>query len=230
MEINKEKIDISGQTLSPEKQIRIKPVSDIDVGKANFIFDKFQRIKAEFDAAKEVYKYYDEIFNCKEEDFKFDYLDIPSEQLSDFAEKFDEERWGKLTIEEKKFIVECTVYSVCKSLGIEYTPIVVYYNAFQSDCGGYNFKENIMSFNESNLDNPKLIFNVISHESWHAYQKMHAFNPETQKDVLYLLNFKYYVSPQKIDDKWVNFDSYEKQLLEAEARAFAKEMMGKVGM
>lgn len=230
MEINKEKFDVSGQTLSSENQIKINPVTDIDAEKANFIFDKFQKIKTEFVAAKEVYIHYDEIFNCKETDFKFDYINISSEKLNDFFNNFSSEQWENLSIEEKKQVIESTVCSVCQTLGIKDIPKVVYYNASPNDCGGYNFRENIMSFNEANFDKPRLTLDVISHESWHAYQKVHAFDPKTQKDFLYLLNFKYYISPEKVNGKWVNFDSYENQLLEAEARAFSKEIFRRVGL
>ena len=121
MEFNKEKLDFSGQIPSPENQIKINPVTDIDVEKANFIFDKFQKIKTEFVAAKEVYAHYDEIFNCKEEDFKFEYINIPSEEMNELSKNFSDEQWEKLSLEEKKLIIEKTVCFVCQSLGIKDT-------------------------------------------------------------------------------------------------------------
>lgn len=229
MEINKEKLDFSGRTLSSENQVKINPVTDIDVEKANCIFDKFQKTRTEFAASKEVCIHYDEIFKCKESDFEFDDVNVPSEKLNEISKSLTDEQWKKLTVEEKKLVIEKAVYFVCQSLGIKDIPKVMYYNANPNDCGGYNFRENIMSFNEVNFDKPRLTLDVISHESWHAYQKVHAFDPKTQKDYLYLLNFKYYISPEKVDGKWVNFDSYEKQLLEAEARAFSKEIFRRVG-
>lgn len=40
--------------------------------------------------------------------------------------------------------------------------------------------------------------------------------------MLYAINFLNYIEPILIGDKYVDFNEYQNQLLEAEARAFAK--------
>ena len=47
--------------------------------------------------------------------------------------------------------------------------------------------------------------------------------------MLYVINFRKYVSPIEYDGKWILFDEYEGQLVEAEARAFGNVLADKVG-
>ena len=59
---------------------------------------------------------------------------------------------------------------------------------------------------------------TVAHELWHAYQYERASNPRTKMDHMYLENFNDYITPS--DD----FEGYQSQLLESEARAFAQQI------
>lgn len=75
-----------------------------------------------------------------------------------------------------------------------------------------------MELNRNILNNPK----EVAHEARHVYQYQRACIGETRDDVLYAINFLNYIEPVQVDGKYVNFNDYQNQLLEAEARAFAK--------
>lgn len=59
-------------------------------------------------------------------------------------------------------------------------------------------------------------------KSVQKYQYQRACIGETRDDVLYAINFLNYIEPEQVDGHYVNFNEYQNQLLEAEARAFAK--------
>ena len=59
---------------------------------------------------------------------------------------------------------------------------------------------------------------TVAHELWHAYQHERASHPTTRLDAMYAANNADYIKPE--DD----FEGYQSQLVEAEARAFAQQI------
>ena len=107
-------------------------------------------------------------------------------------------------------------------MGIEEKPNLVFFEDNENVCGAYNNQTNTMELNRNILNNPNEVLNTVAHEARHAYQYQRACIGETREDVLYAINFLNYIEPILIGDKYVNYNEYQNQLLEAEARAFAK--------
>jgi Zn-dependent peptidase ImmA (M78 family) len=106
-------------------------------------------------------------------------------------------------------------------LGLENPPNIEYYNEpEQGNYGGYNPATNTLSINEYMLYDSNEAADTVAHELWHAYQHERAANPQTPKDFQYQFGFDNYIRPG--DD----FDGYQSQLVEAEARAFADQFKG----
>ena len=92
----------------------------------------------------------------------------------------------------------------------------------ENRCGAFNFQTNTLELNRNILSNPQEVVDTVAHEVRHGYQYQRACIGETRVDVLYAINFLNYVNPVQIDGKYVNFNEYQNQLIEAEERAFAK--------
>lgn len=162
-----------------------------------------------------------EVFERKESDFQFDF-DIADKSIQEQLEKFDTENWNNLDESQKVEVVEEFMALLCEKLGIEEQPRLVLFEDDENLCGAYNHQTNTMELNRNILNNPKEVVNTVAHEARHAYQYQRACIGETRDDVLYAINFLNYIEPIQVDGKYVNFNEYQNQLLEAEARAFAK--------
>lgn len=162
-----------------------------------------------------------EVFERKESDFQFDF-DIADKSIQEQLEKFDSENWNNLDESQKVEVVEEFMALLCEKLGIEEQPRLVLFEDDENLCGAYNNQTNTMELNRNILNNPKEVINTVAHEARHAYQYQRACIGETREDVLYAINFLNYIEPIQVDGKYVNFNEYQNQLLEAEARAFAK--------
>ena len=162
-----------------------------------------------------------EVFERYEEDFEFDF-DVSEDSLQDILSKFDEENWNTFDESEKLEIIEEFKNLLCEKLGIEYEPTIFLFEDDKNHCGAFNHQTNTLELNRNILDNPQQVVNTVAHEVRHGYQYERACIGETRTDILYAINFLNYVKPVQIDGKYVNFNEYQNQLIEAEARAFAK--------
>ena len=108
-------------------------------------------------------------------------------------------------------------------MGVEEKPRLFLFENDENICGAYNNQTNTLELNRNILDKPKEVINTIAHETRHAYQYQRACTGETREDVLYAINFLNYVEPIQFEGNYVNFNEYQNQLIEAEARAFAKQ-------
>ena len=105
-----------------------------------------------------------------------------------------------------------------------YDIIGFYYDADKNDCGVYNHATHSTELNRSLLNDPGELIDTIAHELRHAYQHQKAMAPESELDLLYRVNFDNYISPLPLGDgKFLFFTDYQDQLVEVEARAFAKQ-------
>ena len=63
---------------------------------------------------------------------------------------------------------------------------------------------------------------TVAHEMRHAYQFQCALRGEAHMDKMYAYNFDHYIVPSLDEDGIFDFIDYQDQLIEAEARAYAK--------
>jgi len=165
---------------------------------------------------------YDEIFEGLDE-YDFDGKDYAqnSEQLNTLLEGFTEDNWNNMELEGQKEQINGLFDYVNDVLNLENPPNIEYYNEPEKgNYGGYNPATNTLSINEYMLYDSNEAADTVAHELWHAYQHERASNPQSPKDFQYQFGFENYIRPG--DD----FDGYQSQLVEAEARAFADQFKG----
>jgi hypothetical protein len=165
---------------------------------------------------------YDAVFEGLDEyDFDGKDFDRNPEQLNNILDGFSEDNWGNMELDGQKEQINGLFDYVNDVLNLEKPPNIEYYNeAEQGNYGGYNPATNTLSINEYMLYDSNEAADTVAHELWHAYQHERAENPQSTKDYLYQVGFDNYISPG--DD----FDAYQSQLVEAEARAFADQFKG----
>lgn len=162
-----------------------------------------------------------EVFERKESDFQFDF-NIAEKSIQEQLEKFDAENWNDLDESQKVEVVEEFMDLLCEELGIEERPRLVLFEDDENLCGAFNYQTNTLELNRNILNNPKEVVNTVAHEVRHGYQYERACIGETRTDILYAISFFDYIEPELVEGYYVNFNEYQNQLLEAEARAFAK--------
>ncbi len=160
------------------------------------------------------------IFDRSEDEFSFEFAvdDELKDIISDYCEN-----WGNFSDEEKKEAISVLVAKISHRLELKETPDIRYYDDDSLSYGAYNQYSNTIELNESKLDSFGDVIDTIPHELRHAYQNQCAKNPQTTTDVLYKINFDNYIVPEKNwDGSHKNYFEYYNQLVEVEARAFAK--------
>jgi len=165
---------------------------------------------------------YEAVFEGLDE-YDFDGKDYAqnSEQLNSLLEGFTEDNWNNMELEGQKEQINGLFDYVNDVLGLENPPNIEYYNEPEKgNYGGYNPATNTLSINEYMLYDSNEAADTVAHELWHAYQHERASNPSSPKDFQYQFGFDNYIRPS--DD----FDGYQSQLVEAEARAFADQFKG----
>lgn len=173
--------------------------------------------------------FYDEIYSRDEEEFSFDTFDLDNSELNISLLPFEKGKWELLDNDGKQSAIQNYGEQLAKSLELNNPPKIYFFQGLPRECGAYDRRNHVIRVNENNLDDSVLIVNTVAHETWHAYQYQCAENPKTKKDMLYVINFRKYVSPIEYDGKWILFDEYEGQLVEAEARSFGNVLADKVG-
>lgn len=171
----------------------------------------------------------DEIYSCSESDFKFDF-DTYKEEFKEVLSKFDKEHWDKLDYLDKTDVIYEFADLLYNKLEISSKPIIVFIEDDMSNCGSFNVRTKVLKINDNYFNDPKEIIDTVAHELRHAYQHERAEKGETRNDMRYQLNFENYISPVFYEGYCLNFNEYQDQLVEAEARAYAKmftEMGGK---
>lgn len=206
-----------------ENFMEIKPVFNTSTEQAKqFWNDVFDEEKTSFDACElSDDQIIAEIFDRDESEFKFD-IDASSQEIQNALQKFDIAEWEQLDDKEKAKAIEELSTVIADELNLRENPKIEYFEADENQCGFYNASNDTININKNTFDNPKEISNTVAHELWHAHQYERACIGETYTDILYRYNFENYIEPIQIDKKYVNFTEYQNQLLEAEARAFAK--------
>ncbi len=228
----------SGAEASETKVPEIKPKGDITPEQARDIYEKILSGDAgsENDVGQNADGVEDsdmdnEIYDCDIDDFDFSDLDLNEEELKNILKYFDPKVWEKLDIDDKKAVIFAFEAYLAKILDLKNPPRVVFYYGPQYECGAYDRASNTIRINMNKLDEPGEVVDTVAHEARHAYQYQCAENPQTRQDKLYAYNLAdgNYIRPVVVDGKWVGFEEYKSQLVEAEANAFGRLFKEKAG-
>ena len=161
------------------------------------------------------------IFNRSSDEFNFEA--DHNDEIKGILAFFSENNWSDISIEEKTTLVEKYKNLVAESLGLEQVPEVAWLDESERAYGYYDASSNTVCLNRAYMNDPKELVNTIPHELRHAYQHMRAEKGESILDDLYKLNFENYINPIPLaDGKYLFFTDYQDQLVEAEARAYAR--------
>ena len=221
LNINFEPLDnISVEEISISEQEIAELLNEIE----GLDIQPFEEIEAEtFEPVQEVAIDYDAVYEGLDE-YDFDGKDYNqnAEQLNILLDGFTEDSWGNMDLHGQKEQITGLFDYVNDVLGLENPPNIEYYQGEQGEYGGFNPNTNTLSINENMLYEADEAADTVAHELWHAYQHEMASNPQSSKDFLYQFGFDNYIRPS--DD----FDGYQSQLVESEARAFADQFKGAI--
>lgn len=190
------------------------------------VFNSIENRRMSETSYKEMYH---EILDRSESEFYF------SPELTKDADRltkdFQSEKWEKFSIEEKEQCIKDFANALGEKLGLQNVPDVKFYEAPLNDCGGFDDRRNVIALNINYFDSPRDIVDTVAHETRHAYQHQRAIAPKTYLDKLYAFNFSHYITPiVDSNGKCLFFQDYQDQLVEAEARAFAKCFSNREGL
>ena len=159
------------------------------------------------------------------EEYDFSETDIfkNPERLDGILTNFTDENWAKLTLEEKKAaMLELEDY-VAETLDLKNPPHIEFYNSeVEGEYGYFSEWTNTIGVNEYMLHDNMEAADTIAHELRHTYQHERAVSPQTRMDAMYSEGFKNYISPD------MDFEGYQSQLVESEARAFAQQVKNRI--
>ncbi|MCL1996341.1 MAG: mitochondrial inner membrane protease ATP23, partial [Defluviitaleaceae bacterium] len=140
-----------------------------------------------------------------------------NEQLDALLDNFKEDKWGDLSLDEQKQSITDLADFVAADTGNENPPEIVFRDDMEDGTyGGYSPDSNIIEINVNMLYDSYEAADTISHEMWHAYQEQAAKDPNNPRAAEYQEGFDNYITPD------LDFEGYENQMVEVEARAYAQ--------
>ena len=140
-----------------------------------------------------------------------------NEQLDALLDNFKEDKWSDLSLEEQKQSMTDLADFVAADTGNENPPEIVFRDDMEDGTyGGYSPDTNKIEINVNMLDDSYEAADTISHEMWHAYQEQAAKDPNNPRAEEYQEGFDNYITPD------LDFEGYENQMVEAEAREYAQ--------
>lgn len=195
----------------PERSMSKQEINDFINGE----FAKAQESKESMDLDG----YLSEIFDCSEED-----IEIPfyiTDDIDELLRLFDIQEWDVLDESDKVLISTEFVKCVADELGVEKCPSICLSDELDAEAR-YNSRDNVIELNIDFIDDPIEIVDSLAHELRHAYQHERTEKLENQKDLLFRLNFDFYITPETDSNGcYINFYDYYNQYVECDARAFA---------
>ena len=201
----------------------IKPQEEMSKEAADDYWENF--FNGEIDEAESEDELLYDVFDRSEDEFVFDFE--VSDDIIELLQDIKDIEWTYLDEDEKMEMLDALSDKISEMLELKEQPEVIYYDADENDCGAYNQATNSIELNSSLLASPEDLIETIAHELRHAYQYQKSREPETRLDLLYRVNFENYISPISLGDgKYLFFTDYQDQLVEVEARAFAKQFSG----
>jgi len=143
--------------------------------------------------------------------------DTGNEKIDSVLDNFQQDNWSDLSLDEQKQSMIDLADYVAVDTGNTNPPEIV----FSSDMpdgtyGGYNPGNNTMEINANMLDDSMEAADTIAHEMWHAHQEQAANDPNNPRAHEYQEGFDNYIGPE------YDFESYQNQMVEAEAREYAQ--------
>jgi hypothetical protein len=152
-----------------------------------------------------------------------DLNDVGGEQLDAVLDNFKEDNWSDLSLDEQKQSMTDLAACVASDTGNENPPEIIFRNDMaDGSYGGYNPETNTLEINENMLDNSAEAADTVAHEMWHAHQQQCVMDPTSEKGREYQEGFDNYISPE------YDFEGYENQMVEAEAREYAQGFKDKL--
>jgi len=153
----------------------------------------------------------------------FSKADGGNEQLDSVLDNFQESKWGDLSLEEQQQSMVNLADCVAADTGNENPPEIVFRDDMgEGTYGGYNPETNTMEINVNMLDDSGEAADTIAHEMWHAHQHQCTLDPASEKGQEYQDGFDNYISPE------YDFEGYQNQMVEAEARDYAQGIKDKL--
>jgi hypothetical protein len=138
-------------------------------------------------------------------------------------ENFEGSAWNELSLEEQKESMTDLAHYVANDTRNENPPEIVFRNDMEEGSyGGYNPESNTLEINENMLGDSAEAADTVAHEMWHAHQQQCALDPASEKGREYQEGFDNYISPE------YDFEGYENQMVEAEAREYAQGFKDKL--
>lgn len=138
--------------------------------------------------------------------------------IEQIMDNFREDNWEGLSEEEKKEALNELAEYTADDLGLDNPPNIEYYNSDdQGDYGGYSEADNTIYINASNLHDSAEAADTIAHETRHCYQYECADDPNSREGSDFKENLDNYITPD------IDFEAYQEQPVEADARAYAQE-------
>ena len=149
--------------------------------------------------------------------------DTGSEQLGAVLDNFQEGKWNDLTLEEQKQSMTGLADHVANMTGNKNPPEIVFRDDMNDgEYGGYSPDTNTLEINQNMLGDSAEAADTVAHEMWHAYQQQCALDPTSELGRAYQEGFDNYISPE------YDFEGYQNQMVEAEARDFAQGFKDKL--
>jgi hypothetical protein len=138
-------------------------------------------------------------------------------QLDSVLNNFQEDNWSDLSLEEQKQSMTDLADCVTADTGNKNPPEIVFRDDMNDgEYGGYNPGANTLEINVNMLSDSAEAADTVAHEMWHAHQQQCALDPTSEKGREYQEGFDNYISPE------YDFEGYENQMVEAEAREYAQ--------
>ena len=176
-------------------------------------------------------EYTDSLVNSGEEfsknlssDRGIDLNDNSGEQLDSILDNFQGDKWSDLPLDEQKQSMTDLANYVAADTGNANPPEIVFRNDMNDgEYGGYSPDTNTLEINENMLSDSVEAADTVAHEMWHAYQQQCALDPTSEKGREYQEGFDNYISPE------YDFEGYQNQMVEAEAREYAQGFKDRIG-
>ena len=144
-------------------------------------------------------------------------VDLNDTGVDAILDSFMEDKWSDLSLEDKmQSMTDLADYAIY-DIGIENPPEIVFRDDMpDGSYGWYSPGSNTIEINVNMLDDSAEAADTITHELWHAYQQEAVNDPNNPRAAEYQEGFDNYISPE------YDFEGYENQMVEAEAREYAQ--------
>ena len=146
-----------------------------------------------------------------------------SSELKNSLAFFEQSKWDKMSLEERKLVASELAGKIVDELGVENRPEVKFYNNPDvTDFGGFSEDENVIYLNEYNMSDAKGTADTIAHESRHCWQHEYVKKSDSLVAQEFRENFEHYRRPER------NYEAYRNQPIERDAREYANAIVNNI--